>query len=243
MLSRFIILQSIFQPLPGGSIGVLVNGVLYRDPATLAKSAVMVDQISGGRLEFSLGAAYARREFKAYGLPYPPMAERYERLDEALHIVTSLWTRSRTTFEGRHYRIKNAPCEPKPLQLPHPPIMVGGVGDGTLRIAAKYATSANMYGSPETIAGRAAVLRSFCAELGRDFDEIELSLHGDLALGPTHADAEAMAARVAAAEGLHLDSQRESWVIGTPDEAVNQHRRYAEVGVLHWIVHLSAPFV
>jgi alkanesulfonate monooxygenase SsuD/methylene tetrahydromethanopterin reductase-like flavin-dependent oxidoreductase (luciferase family) len=223
-------------------IGVLVNGVLYRDPATLAKSAAMVDQISGGRLEFSLGAAYARREFKAYGLPYSPLAERYDRLDEALHIVRSLWTRPRTTFEGRHYRIENAPCEPKPLQLPHPPIMVGGVGDGTLRIAAKHAASANMYGSPETIAGRAAVLESFCGELGRDFDEIELSLHGDLALGSTHAGAEAMAARAVAAQGLDLESQRDSWIIGTPDEAVDQLRRYVEVGVSHWIVHLAAPF-
>ena len=223
-------------------IGVLVNGVLYRDPATLAKSAAMVDRISGGRLEFTLGASYARREFKAYGLPYPPAAERFERLDEALHIVKSLWTQPRTTFEGRHYRIENAPCEPKPLQLPHPPIMVGGVGEVTLRIAARHATSSNMYGSPETVAERAALLESFCGELGRDFDEIELSVHGDLALASTHAEAEAMAARAAAAQGFELESQRDSWVIGTPDEAIAHLRRYVDVGVSHWIVHLNAPF-
>jgi alkanesulfonate monooxygenase SsuD/methylene tetrahydromethanopterin reductase-like flavin-dependent oxidoreductase (luciferase family) len=223
-------------------IGVLVNGVLYRDPATLAKCAATADQISGGRLEFSLGAAYARREFETYGLPYPPLAERYERLDEALHIVKSLWTQTRTTFEGRHHRVENAPCEPKPLQLPHPPIMVGGSGDSALRIAAKHATSANLYGSAERIAERAALLKSFCSEFGRDFDEIELSVHGDLALGTTHADAEAMAARVAAAQGSDLDSQRDSWIIGTPDEAVDQLRRYAEAGISHWILHLNAPF-
>ena len=223
-------------------IGVLVNGALYRDPATLAKSAAMVDQISAGRLEFSLGAAYARREFKAYGLHFPPLPERLERLDEALHIVKSLWTQSRTTFEGRHYRIENAPCEPKPLQLPHPPIMVGGVGDVTLRIAAKHATSVNLYGSPERIAERVAVLESFCRELGTDFDNIEVSLHGELALASTRADAEAMAARAASAQGLDLKSQRESWVIGTPDDAADQVRRYIDVGVSHWIVHLNAPF-
>jgi alkanesulfonate monooxygenase SsuD/methylene tetrahydromethanopterin reductase-like flavin-dependent oxidoreductase (luciferase family) len=223
-------------------IGALVNGVLYRDPASLAKSAAMVDQISGGRLEFSLGASYARREFEAYGLHYPSLAERYERLDESLQIVKSLWTQSRTTFKGLHYRIENAPCEPKPLQLPHPPIMVGGVGDGTLRITAKHATSANIYGSPEKIAERAALLRGFCRDTGRDFDEIELSLHGELALAPTHAGAEALASRIAAGQSLDLESQRDSWIIGTPDEVIEQLRRYAAVGVSHWIVHLPAPF-
>jgi alkanesulfonate monooxygenase SsuD/methylene tetrahydromethanopterin reductase-like flavin-dependent oxidoreductase (luciferase family) len=109
-------------------------------------------------------------------------------------------------------------------------------------MAARHAASANMYGSPETIAERAAALERFCRELGRDFDEIELSLHGDLALGSTHAEAEAMAARAAAAQGLDLESQRDSWIVGTPDEAVDQLRRYVEVGVSHWIVHLTAPF-
>jgi alkanesulfonate monooxygenase SsuD/methylene tetrahydromethanopterin reductase-like flavin-dependent oxidoreductase (luciferase family) len=223
-------------------VGVLVNGVLYRDPATLAKSAALVDHISQGRLEFSLGAAYARREFDAYGLPFPPLAERLERLDEALHVVKSLWTHARTTFEGRHYRLENAPGEPKPLQLPHPPIMVGGNSAGTLRIAARHATGANLYGSPETIAERAALLESFCDELGRDFDEIELSLHGDLALAPTRAEAEAKAARAASAQGLDLETQRNGWIIGTPDDAVDELLRYADAGISHWIVHLNAPF-
>ena len=163
-------------------IGVLVNGVLYRDPATLAKSAALVDHISGGRLEFSLGAAWAEREFRAYGLPFPSLTERYERLDEALQIVKSLWSEHRTTFVGRHYRVEDAPCEPKPLQQPHPPIMIGGSGLGSLRLAAKYATTWNMQGPPSKFAERAALLRRCCDEVGRDFGEIELSLHPLLAL-------------------------------------------------------------
>ena len=153
-------------------IGVLVNGVLYRDPATLAKSAALVDHISGGRLEFSLGAAWAEREFRTYGLPFPSLAERYERLDEALQIVRSLWREHRTTFVGHHYSVKNAPCEPKPLQQPHPPITIGGSGLGTLRLAAKHATTWNMQGPPGKCAERAAraqnVLRRGREGLRRD---------------------------------------------------------------------------
>ena len=223
-------------------IGVLVNGVIYRDPATLAKAAALVDQMSGGRLEFSLGAAWAEREFRAYGLPFPPLAQRLDRLDEALRIVKSLWTERRTTFEGRYYRIEDAPCEPKPLQRPHPPIMVGGSGEGSLRLAARHTTSWNGIGSPEQLARRAAVLRDRCREEGRDFQEIELSAHLQLAVAPTHDDAEVLATRVAAGHGQDLESQRDGWLLGTPEEVAGQVRRYAAAGFSHWIIGLAHPF-
>ena len=223
-------------------IGVLVNGVLYRDPATLAKSAALVDHISGGRLEFSLGAAWAEREFLAYGLPYADLQERYARLDEALQIVKSLWTEHRTTFAGRYYQTDDAPCEPKPLQLPHPPIMVGGSGLGLLRIAAKHTTSWNVQGAPAECAKRAALLRGFCEEAGRDFAELELSWLGQIGLARTHADAEASASRAAASHGEDLESRRDYWVIGTPDEVVDQLRRYADAGISHWVAAVGHPF-
>jgi F420-dependent oxidoreductase-like protein len=223
-------------------VGVLVSGVLYRDPATLAKSAAQVDHISGGRLEFSLGAAWAEREFRAYGLPFPPLAERYERLDEALQIVRSLWSERRTTFEGRYYRIEDAPCEPKPLQKPHPPITIGGSGLGTLRLAAKHATRWNTQGSPAKCAERSSLLRRCCEEVGRDFGEIEPSLHPPFALARTHADAEALARRTAASHGDELEDQRDSWLLGTPAEVIDQLRSYAEVGVSHWVIAFGDPF-
>ena len=169
-------------------IGVLVNGVLYRDPATLAKAAVQVDHISGGRLEFSLGAAWAEREFRAYGFAFPSLAERYGRLEEALEIVTSLWSKPRTTFAGRYYTVTDAPCEPKPLQRPHPPITIGGSGLGSLRLAARFATTWNVQGSPEVVSERARVLEECCEESGRDFSEIQISLHPQLAVAqdPRH---------------------------------------------------------
>ena len=223
-------------------IGVLVAGVLYRDPATLAKSAALVDHISGGRLEFSLGAAWAQREFDAYGLPFPPLAQRYERLEEALQIVTQLWSQPRTTFQGRHYRLHEAPCEPKPVQSPHPPITLGGSGWGTLRIAARYADRWNAQGSPEHCAERAARLQRCCEEVGRDFAEIELSVHPSVSVAATYEQAEEAAARVAAGHGTDLEQQRERWLIGTPEQVVQQLRAYTERGFSHFVVGVGHPF-
>jgi alkanesulfonate monooxygenase SsuD/methylene tetrahydromethanopterin reductase-like flavin-dependent oxidoreductase (luciferase family) len=220
---------------------VLVNGVLYRDPATLAKSAALVDQITGGRLEFSLGAAWAEREFAAYGLPYPDLKERYGRLEEALHIVTSLWTEERTTFAGRYYQVHDAPCAPKPVQQPRPPIMIGGGGRGTLRMAAKYATGWNVQGPPERVTERGAILKEFCDEAGRDMNEIELSWHGNLAVAETHEEADRQAAAANAAHGGDETSRR-GWIFGTPDEVVEQLRGYADVGISHWVFGVGHPF-
>jgi alkanesulfonate monooxygenase SsuD/methylene tetrahydromethanopterin reductase-like flavin-dependent oxidoreductase (luciferase family) len=221
-------------------IGALVNGVMYRDPATLAKSAALVDQISDGRLEFSLGAAWAEREFHAYGLPYPGLQERYDRLDEALEIVKSLWTEPRTTFEGRYYQINGAPFAPKPVQQPHPPIMIGGSGRGSLRITAKHATSWNGQGTPAKAAERIALLETLCGQAGRDFADIELSWHGQAAVAATHEEAEAEAARAMAEHGQGYNP--DGWMIGTPDEVVEQFRAYMAVGFSHWIIGMGHPF-
>lgn len=223
-------------------IGVLVSGVLYRDPATLAKAAALVDHISGGRLEFSLGAAWAEREFRAYGLAFAPLTERLERLDEALQIVRSLWSQPRTTFVGRHYALDGAPCEPKPLQQPSPPIMIGGSGIGTLRLVAKHATRWNMQGSPANCAERSALLKRCCDEKGRQFDEIELSVHPCLALARTAEEAEALALRTAASHGQDLEAQRGNWLVGTSAQVADQLRRYAEVGISHFVIGIGHPF-
>jgi F420-dependent oxidoreductase-like protein len=221
-------------------IGALVNGVMYRDPATLAKSAALVDQITDGRLEFTLGAAWAEREFLAYGLPYPGLQERYDRLDEALQIVKSLWSEPRSTFHGRYYQINDAPFAPKPVQQPHPPIMIGGSGRGSLRLAAKHATSWNGMGPPAKAAARAAVLEELCGEANRDFADIELSWHGQIGIAATHAEADAAAARAMAEHGN--DYNPDGWLIGTPDEIVEQLRAYAAVGFSHWIIGMGHPF-
>ena len=223
-------------------VGALVNGVLYRDPATLAKAAVQVDQISDGRLEFALGGAWAEREFRAYGLAFPPLAERLERLDEALSIVKSLWTQPRTTHAGRYYTLNNAPLEPKPIQRPHPPIMVGGNGRKTIRIAAKHADEWNCVGSAETCAAGAALLREACAEIGRDFNQLVLSAHPNFSVAATHEQAEARARALAESAGQNLDETRDRWVLGTPEEVTTQLQRYSDAGFTHWVFGVGAPF-
>jgi F420-dependent oxidoreductase-like protein len=223
-------------------IGVLVNGVLYRSPAVLAKAAAQVDEMSGGRLDFSLGAAWAEREFKAYGLDFPPLAERYARLDEALQLVKLLWSQERTTFRGRFYEVDEAPCDPKPVQSPHPPITIGGTGLGSLRVAVAHADRLNLVGPVAKCAERIAKLEHLCADAGRDFDEIELSAHPNIAVAPTADQADALARKAVAANSQDLGSQRGGWLIGTPADVIEGIRSYMEIGINHFVIAVGHPF-
>jgi probable F420-dependent oxidoreductase len=223
-------------------LGVLVNGVLYREPITLAKSAAQIDHISAGRLEFSLGAGWAAREFRTYGLHFPPPSERRARLDEALQVVRLLWTMPRASFNGAYYRLEDAPCEPKPLQQPHPPITIGGSAPGLLRLVARHANRWSVLGTPRYCAERAAALRSCCDEIGRDLNEIELSVHAPIALAASGEKAESLADQLARELGCHLASERAGWLIGTPDDVARQMGRYLELGISHFVVSMRAPF-
>jgi alkanesulfonate monooxygenase SsuD/methylene tetrahydromethanopterin reductase-like flavin-dependent oxidoreductase (luciferase family) len=223
-------------------IGALVNGVLYRDPATLAKAAAQVDEMSGGRLDFSLGAAWAQREFQAYGLGFPSLSERYARLDEALEIVKLLWSQPRSTFHGRYYHIEDAPGEPKPVQVPRPPITIGGAGMGSVRVAAKHADRFNMVGSPEKCADRKEKLHQACAEIGRDPAEIELSAHPTVVVAWSQSEAEALAAHIAARNSVDLAAHRSTWVIGDPAAVTDGLRRYLDVGITHFVFAVGHPF-
>ena len=151
-------------------IGCSVTGNTYRHPAELAKMAVTVDHLSGGRLEFGIGAAWATSEHTMLGLPFGTAGDRADRLEEALKIITSLWTETRTSHDGKHYQLKDAIAEPKPVQSPHPPIWIGGSGrKRTLRMAAEYAAVWNAAGgTPEDVADASAVLDRHCADVGRD---------------------------------------------------------------------------
>jgi F420-dependent oxidoreductase-like protein len=159
-------------------IGCAVVGNTYRHPAVLAKMAVTVDHLSSGRLEFGIGAGWAENEHTMLGLEFGTRNDRADRLEESLQIVRSLWTRPRTTFEGRHYRLQDAVAEPKPLQQPHPPIWIGGSGPKrTLRIAAEHADVWNAAGgSPQDVAASSAILDRHCADVGRDPSEIRRSV-------------------------------------------------------------------
>src|SRR6476469_3704625 len=159
-------------------VGCSVTGNTYRHPAVLAKAAVTVDHLSGGRLEFGIGAGWAENEHTMLGLPFGRARDRADRLEEALPVIRSLWTAPRTTFAGTHYQLTDAVAEPKPVQSPHPPIWIGGVGRRrTLRMAAEHAAVWNSPGgSPEEVAELSAVLDGHCADVGRDPAEIRRSV-------------------------------------------------------------------
>jgi F420-dependent oxidoreductase-like protein len=223
-------------------LGALVNGVVYRHPAVLAKATAQLDQMSGGRMEFSLGAGWAEREFEAYGMEFPSLAERYARLDEAMQLVKLLWIEPRSTFHGRYYHVEDAPCEPKPLQVPHPPITVGGSGLGSLRVAARHADRLNVIASPEMCKEIIGALGRLCATIGRDCDEIELSVHTTLALAPHRTAAEEMAARIAGNHQVDGASLYDTWVIGDPAAVKARLQRYADAGISHFVFALGDPF-
>ena len=159
-------------------IGCMVTGNTYRHPAVLAKAAVTVDHLSGGRLEFGLGAGWAENEHTMLGLPFGTKRDRADWLEEACEIIRSLWTQPRTSFGGTNYKISEAVAEPKPVQQPYPPIWIGGSGrQRILRITARYADVWNAAGgSPAEVAEASAVLDQRCDEIGRDPAQIRRSV-------------------------------------------------------------------
>jgi F420-dependent oxidoreductase-like protein len=159
-------------------VGIMVTGNTYRHPAVLAKMGATVDAISGGRLDFGIGAGWNEEESSAYGIALPPPGERIRRLGEACEVVRRLWTERVANFEGKYYQLKDAYCEPKPIQQPHPPFVIGGSGEQkTLRVVAQYAQIWNFVGGGiDLLEHKMTVLEEHCQAVGRDFNEITISV-------------------------------------------------------------------
>lgn len=180
---------------------ILVTGVTYRPPGLLAKIVTTLDVLSGGRAELGLGAAWYEREHKGLGVPFPPTAERFERLEEALRICLQMWSDDNGPFEGKHYQLAETLCSPAPVSAPRPRIMIGGGGEKkTLRLVAQYADACNFFGGPDMVAHKIEVLRRHCDAVGRDIREIEVTA---------------------------LLSAQEDW---TPDDVLRAAEGYAAVG-------------
>jgi F420-dependent oxidoreductase-like protein len=155
---------------------LLVTGVTYRHPGLLAKTVTTLDVLSGGRAELGLGAAWYGREHAGLGVPFPPTAERFERLEEALQICLQMWSDDDGPYEGRHYQLAETLCRPVPVSAPRPRILIGGGGERkTLRLVAQYADACNLMGTPDVVAHKIDVLRAHCDRLGRNFDEIDVT--------------------------------------------------------------------
>lgn len=179
-------------------VGVLVTGNVYRHPAVLANMAASTDIISNGRLELGIGAAWNEQECAAYGIDLPPLKERFDRFDEALQVIHKLFTEEEADFDGKYYQLTKARCEPKPVQKPHPPIVIGGLGEKrTLRSIARWGDHWNFPGGGvEVFTSKREVLHKHCADVGRDPSEITTSTHLRLDPsdhGPLVAEAQALA--------------------------------------------------
>lgn len=169
--------------VPRVRIGTLVTGNTYRHPAVLAKMAATVDNISGGRLVLGLGSGWQENEHAAYGIAFYTVGARLRRLEEACQVIKGLFTNARTTLDGRYYTLADAPLEPKPVQNPLPLLIGGGGEEMTLRITAKYADEWNVWGSPDVLKHKMAVLDRRCDEIGRDPASIKRSAQNMLFLG------------------------------------------------------------
>ncbi|HEX3622185.1 MAG TPA: LLM class F420-dependent oxidoreductase [Acidimicrobiales bacterium] len=164
---------------------LLVTGVTYRHPGLLAKIVTTLDVLSGGRAELGIGAAWYEREHRGLGVPFPPVAERFERLEETIRICLQMWSDDNGPYEGRHYQLAETLCSPKPVSQPRPRILIGGSGERkTLRFVAKYADACNLFGGPDEVAQKLDVLRRHCDAVGRDPNEIEVTaMYRDVASG------------------------------------------------------------
>jgi F420-dependent oxidoreductase-like protein len=217
-------------------IGILVGCNSYRSPALVAKMAATVDVLSGGRLIHGMGAGWFQAEYEAYGYDFPAVGVRLAQLDEALRVQKLLWTEERASFAGRHYRLKDARCEPKPVQRPHPPIMIGGGGERVLlRLVARHADVWNNGGTIEDFRGKLAVLRRHCEAEGRSFDAIEKSWFGNVVIDADAVRARSRLERIAAAWGQSVEQMDARALAGTPERVIERVREYMAAGVTHFI--------
>ena len=209
-------------------IGTMVTCASYRNPALLAKIAACLDHISGGRLKFGIGAGWFREEFEEYGIPFDKPRERIRRLEEAIQIIKRMWVQEEASFSGRYHKVDRAVCDPKPVQKPHPPIIVGGGGERfTLRVVAKLADGWNSPGSFERYAKKLEVLKRHCRKVGRDFKDIKLSWSAWVILSSDRNKVAEFQPKYI----QNLDDFIETYLIGNPNQCIRKMQQFVDLGV------------
>jgi F420-dependent oxidoreductase-like protein len=213
-------------------IGTIVSGNTYRHPAVLAKMAAQIDVISGGRLICGLGAAWQQNEHDAYGIPFYTVQERLARLDEACQVMKALWTQDRSTFKGRYYQLADAPLAPKPVQRPHPELMIGGGGEKvTLKIVARHADHWNVWGGPDVLARKGALLDGYCRTAGRDPKSIMHSANMVLLFSEDRAEQDKLFTALTRRFGMADAVARDTMLAGSAGEIRDKLGRLREAGV------------
>ena len=210
-------------------LGQMVGCNSYRQPSLLAKITSTVDVISGGRLDWGIGAGWYENEYRGYGYEFPAAKDRIGMLRETVEIVHSMWTKPETTFDGQHYQLRRANCDPKPVQTPHPPIWIGGGGEQlTLRVVARYADCSNFGGKPDEFAHKCEILKGHCASVGRDYEEIRKTWSPEVFVRET--EAEVAAAGTRSLWGEPVESWRDGNLVGTPEQVAEKIQAYLDLG-------------
>ena len=220
-------------------LGTLMSPITFRYPGPLAISVAQVDEMSGGRVELGLGAGWFEAEHTAYGIPFPPTAERFDRLEEQLAIITGLWDTpagQRFSFAGKFYPVTDSPALPKPVQRPHPPVLIGGRGPRrTPQLTARYADEYNVpFVNVEQTGAAFGRIREACQAAGRDPGSLVYSAAQTVCCGRDEAEL----ARRAAAIGWDLATQRADGLVGTPDEIVDRIGTFAELGATRFYLQV-----
>jgi len=229
MFECWTTLAAISQRTSRIMLGQMVGCSPYRNPGLLAKITSNIDVMSGGRLIWGIGAGWYDHEFKGYGYDFPKAADRIRVMKETVEIVKAMWSQPDVTYSGRHFQLDGAQCDPKPIQTPHPQILIGGGGEQlTLRVVARLADASNFGGKPQEFQAKTEILKRHCSEAGRDYDEIQKTWSPEIFIRDTEA------AVVEAGSRSFLGEAVESWtagnLVGTPDQVAEKIKTYIDLG-------------
>ncbi len=221
-------------------LGTMVLCNSFRQPSVVAKMAATLDVISNGRLELGVGAGFQKEEHEAYGLPFFEPQSRIGRLEEAVSIIKKMWTEEKTSYEGRYYKTRDAACEPRPLQKPHPPIVIGGAGEKlTLKVTAQHADRYDWGYLPsiEIYQHKLRVLKDYCRKIGRDFREIEKSCWpwGQIYINENETDADKRVIQIKPADVSMEDFKRDN-LLCYSEECSRRIQSYMDLGVTYFML-------
>jgi F420-dependent oxidoreductase-like protein len=244
-MENWTLLSALSQHTKRARIGALVNSNTYRNPCLTAKMAATLDHVSGGRLNLGLGAGWYELEHRSFGIDFKNLRGRLEGLDEACQIITGMFTQDKTTFAGKQYRVADAVCNPKPLQKPRIPLMIGGRGEKSLlKIVARHADMWNtMHADPAEMKRLIDVIERHGDTVGRDTDEIEKTIMMPLCYKASREREQMISGVVAGTAGISPEQARDRIMIGGKDECLDKIAQYAKVGVTHFILNLRWPIL
>lgn len=224
------------------TLGTLVLVVTHRHPALTAKMAAMVDHISNGRLIFGYGPGYDKGEHAMFGLELPPAGERLRREDEALTLMKRLWAEEQVEFDGRYYFSHGGMINPKPVQQPHPPILIGARGDQAMTVVAKHANLWNSAAGVDDLAVMTKRLDEKCAAIGRDPAEIERTAIALHAFAATPARTAAKEQALSKVFNRPFEEIAPRVLSGAPEQVIEQLQRYVDIGITHFMISQFAPY-